>query len=51
MVSAEGAYSPWAWVGLIVGISVRPHTVSYRCRRCDELFDSTHDPEVLKKHV
>jgi hypothetical protein len=50
MVSPEADYTFSGWFRLLFGISARPTRVKYRCRRCDQTFDQTTDPEVLDKH-
>jgi hypothetical protein len=41
MVSADPEYTPWGWVRLVIGISTRPTKIKYRCRRCDQVVEST----------
>lgn len=50
MVNAEAEYSGVGWLMVAIGISWRPERVKYRCRRCDVVFDSTTDPQVLADH-
>jgi len=50
MVSPEGDYTFSGWFRLMFGISACPTRIRYRCRRCDQVFDETTDPEVLAKH-
>lgn len=50
MVSDEPDYSFIGWVAVMVGISARPKVVRYRCRRCNQVFHVTRDPDVLAKH-
>jgi hypothetical protein len=50
MVSAEGEYTFSGYLRLFVGISARPTRVNYRCRRCDQTFDSTTNAEILDNH-
>lgn len=41
MVSAEPKYGIWSLFVVSMGISQRPRRIEYRCRRCDQVFDST----------
>jgi hypothetical protein len=41
MVSADPEYTAWGWLRLVVGISTRPTRIKYRCRRCDQVVEST----------
>ena len=50
MVSPEGEYTFSCYLRLFFGISARPTRIKYRCRRCDQVFDETTDPDVLAKH-
>ncbi len=50
LVSPEGSYTFSGWFRLLFGISARPTRIKYRCRRCDQVFDQTTDPDVLGKH-
>lgn len=50
MVSADPEYTPWGWVRLVVGISTRPTKIKYRCRRCDEVVESTTDATDLDSY-
>lgn len=52
MVSPEGQYTALGWLQVtLIGISVRPHRIDYRCRVCQQQFDSTSDPELLRRHI
>lgn len=50
MVSADAEYTFVGWVALLLGISARPTRINYHCRRCDQIFERTTDPEVLANH-
>jgi hypothetical protein len=50
MVNAEAQYTPIGWLMVALGISAKPLRVRYRCRRCDQVFDQTTDPKVLREH-
>lgn len=50
LVSAEGEYSFFGYLCLFLGISARPERVNYRCRTCNQTFDSTTNPAVLDSH-
>ncbi|MBI5547519.1 MAG: hypothetical protein HY901_26855 [Deltaproteobacteria bacterium] len=51
LVSAEASYSPLGWLGVVLGISMKPIKVRFRCRRCDVVFDESTDPQVLDSHA
>jgi hypothetical protein len=40
MVSPEPKYGLWKTLVVSIGISQRPERIEYRCRRCDQVFDS-----------
>ena len=50
MVSAEPKYGGWRgfWV-IFMGVSAVPLRVDYRCRVCQQVFDSTDDPGALNR--
>ena len=50
MVTADAEYTFVGWVALLLGISARPTRINYHCRRCDQTFERTTDPEVLAHH-
>lgn len=43
MVSAEPQYGIWQLFVVSMGISQKPKSIEYRCRRCDQVFDRTED--------
>jgi hypothetical protein len=49
MVSAEGRYGGWGLFTLWFGITTRPHTVVFRCRRCGQAIEETQDEGVLDR--
>lgn len=48
-VSGDGELKPWAWFLLIFGISAKPIRINWRCRMCDVTFDSSTDPDLLRR--
>lgn len=49
MVSAELEYSMWGTFWLtMMGVSAVPLRAKFRCRRCQQRFDFTEDPDELK---
>jgi hypothetical protein len=48
MVSREPRYGVWKgfWV-LFMGVSMVPYRVDFRCRVCQQVFDSTDDLAVM----
>jgi len=40
-------YSSFAWMGILFGISYKPLSVDFKCKKCGEVFDSM-TPEELK---
>lgn len=51
MVSAEPEYTIGGWLLLLIGVSVRPIKLKYRCRQCDQVFDTSTDKKALLYHV
>lgn len=51
MVSAEGEYTFSGYLRLFFGISARPTRINYRCRRCDQVFDTTTNPKILDSKI
>lgn len=47
MVSASPSHGVGGWLRLFVGISTRPHKITYRCRRCDDVIEESTEPEAL----
>ena len=52
MVSPEPEYTAWAtfWVTMM-GVSATPIFIQFRCRVCQEIFDSTDTPADLTKFI
>ena len=50
MVSSECTYSVGGYIWLIIGVTVYPIRVRFRCRKCGELFETSTDPEICKKY-
>lgn len=48
-VSRDGKYTMWGWMLLMGGISVAALQVNFRCRQCDQVFDTTTDPKICAK--
>ena len=48
LVSAKCKYTfaGWLWVTL-VGVTTRPLKIDYQCRRCEQIFDTSQEPEDL----
>ena len=52
MVSAEAKYSGWGWFWVtFVGVTSTPTRVDFRCRVCNETFDTEKDPAQLRRYV
>lgn len=49
MVSADGKYTNIGTITMLIGITTKPVSVSYRCRQCQTVFDFSDDPAVLAK--
>lgn len=47
MVSAEGDYGFWGLMTLYIGITTRPKSVCFKCRRCDDVILVTEEDAVL----
>ena len=50
-VSRDGEYTTWGWVLLMCGISVTALKINFRCRVCNEVFDSSVDPRDLRRRA
>lgn len=50
-VEARGEWGVWGWFSLLVGVTAVPTRLTYNCNRCRIQFDSTTDPEILKKNI
>jgi len=50
-VTIDPEYTVGGWFLLLIGVTATPTRLNYRCRRCNEVFDSTTDPALLEKHV
>lgn len=50
-VSRDGEFRAWSWILLMFGVSARPIRVDWRCRMCDVTFDSTTDPDILRRRL
>jgi hypothetical protein len=49
MVSPENHYTFWGHIILMLGVSVEPVKVTFQCRTCWTVFDSTTDPAVMRR--
>jgi hypothetical protein len=47
-VLAIPTFGVWAWIALFMGVSGRPKQVTYRCRRCGTVVETTRDPADLR---
>ncbi len=50
LVSAEEVHTVVGWAFLLVGVSSRPVSLRYRCRRCEHVVAETSDEAVLARH-
>ncbi len=50
MVSSDCTYSVGGYIWLIIGVTVYPIRVRFRCRKCGEVFETSTDPAVCKKY-
>lgn len=48
-VSRDGEYTTWGWILLMCGISVKALKINFRCRACDQVFDTSVDPRDLRR--
>lgn len=51
MVSAEPQYTLGGYLLLLLGVTVKPIKLKFRCRRCDSLFDSTTNPKEIAEQI
>ena len=49
--SIRGKYGLWGWTMLSMGASFAPRKIVYVCNFCDEEFDFSVDPALLKQHI
>jgi hypothetical protein len=49
MVSPENHYTFKQKFILMLGVSVEPVKISFRCRKCWKVFEETTDPADLKR--
>jgi hypothetical protein len=47
-VSVQPTYGFWAWLALLGGISGRPKQLTWRCRRCGAVVETSRDPQDLR---
>jgi hypothetical protein len=50
-IQHHSEYSNLGWILYWIGISAKPVRVSFKCSKCDEVIESTDNPEILKKYV
>jgi hypothetical protein len=51
LVVRKNKYTRWGFIGMCVGISVKPIFARYLCTKCNEYFDETTDPVELNKYL
>ncbi|HSN99137.1 MAG TPA: hypothetical protein VLS89_12670 [Candidatus Nanopelagicales bacterium] len=51
MVSAEPQYTLGGYLLLLLGVTVKPIKLKFRCRRCDGIFDMTTDPKLIAAQI
>jgi hypothetical protein len=49
MVSADGHYTWFRTLLMMLGVSAEPVKISYLCRECWKVFDQTTDPADLRR--
>ncbi|EYF05664.1 hypothetical protein [Chondromyces apiculatus] len=47
LVSAEPEYTFGGYLLLLLGVTVKPIKLKYRCRQCDTIFETTTDPKLI----
>lgn len=47
MVSPKADYTFLGWCLIMIGISAKPTSISFVCRRCDTVVDRTTDPKDI----
>jgi hypothetical protein len=47
LVSPSAQYTFTGWFLTMVGISARPTSIKFICRRCDQVVDTTTDPTLI----
>jgi hypothetical protein len=48
---AEPTFSLMGDFSHAIGMSARPVNVSFRCRRCGKIFETTNDKKVLRRYT
>ena len=38
----------WGWLAFFTGVSATPKEILFRCDQCDEVFEVTRDPALLR---
>ena len=51
MVSPVPQYTGLDWVWVLLGITTMPFEVQFRCRRCQQVFDQTRDPAIMRRVI
>lgn len=52
MVSEEAEYSWFDWILVtVIGTTCVPKKIKFQCRKCQEVFDETTDPDALRRNI
>ncbi|MEZ4266783.1 MAG: hypothetical protein R3F39_10425 [Myxococcota bacterium] len=50
MIAEEPRYSFSGTMALLFGITARPVSLRYQCRKCGQVLEESTDPALLTKH-
>ncbi len=49
LVSPSAQYTTMGWFLVLVGISARPTSIKFLCRRCEQVVETTTDPDEIRE--
>ncbi|AKT42900.1 hypothetical protein [Chondromyces crocatus] len=51
MVSAEPEYTLGGYLLLLLGVTVKPIKLKFRCRQCDTIFETTTNRDLIQGQI
>ena len=51
IVVPKNEYTIGGWILLLTGINAHPQRKRFYCPECQETFDATTDPEILRRYI